>query len=123
MSAPEIRHATLLQRGAKDVYLEDIGFKESSAAKIRQFIGADAIERSKVSPKAVITFTAGIPMTGGTNHRLNLRKGTEITLTWVGGDNVRHEMWGITQDADETDPKDGEHRISITMDAVVVSPR
>jgi hypothetical protein len=32
-------------------------------------------------------------------------------------------MWGITQDADETDPKDGEHRISVTMDAVVVSPR
>jgi len=123
MSAPEIKHATLLIRGSKDVYLEDINFNEATTAKIRQFVGADAIERSKLSPKGTVDFTAGIPTTGATQHRINLRRGSEIGLTWIGGDNIRHEMWGITLSANETDPAQGEHRISVSMDAVITSPK
>lgn len=119
----EVKHATLFYRGSKHVYMEDINFNEASTAKIRQFIGADAIERSKVSPKATIDFTAGIPDTGAPQYRIDLRRGEEVTLTWAGADNVRHEMWGIVQSANETDPKEGEHRISVTLDAVIKSPR
>lgn len=123
MSAPEIKHATLFYRGSKHIYMEDINFNESSTAKIRQFIGVDAIERSKVSPKGTIDFTAGIPSTGAPSYRLDLRRGEEVALMWAGGDGVKHEMWGIVQSANETDPKDGEHRISLTLDAVIISPR
>ncbi len=119
----EVKHATLFYRGSKRALMEDINFNETSTAKIRQFIGADAIERSKVSPKAAISFTCGIEDTGAPQYRLDLRRGEEISLTWAGADNVRHELWGIVQSAEEGDPKEGEHRLSVSIDAVIKSPR
>lgn len=119
----EIKHATLFIRGGKEVYLEDANFNETSTAKIRQFIGADAIEKSKVSPKGTIDFTCGIPSTGASQYRLNLRRGDEVTLMWAGADGIKHEMWGIVQSCNETDPKEGEHRLSVALEAVIKSPK
>ena len=120
---PEIKHATLRFRGSKDIYVEDANFNETSTAKIRQFVGADAIEKSKVTPKATVDFTCGIPTSGAIQYRLNLRRGDEVNLTWDGADNVKHEMWGIVQTANETDPKEGEHRLSVTLETCIITPR